>query len=172
MAKKTAQAKRHENQQRRLSNLAAKRREAKQAWRLRHPLDTMALWVGRRQRGGRVTLAIALTAIQITCATVLLFGAIFSLNADQLRRLPIALADLIPASALLLVVLALILYWLSWRFLLGFAQTLLVPKRAAALWLCFSALLVLATIAYVIFIVAQALGPVTPLPAFILFAQR
>jgi hypothetical protein len=172
MAKKTAQAKRHENQQRRLSNLAVKRREAKQAWRLRHPLDTIALWVGRRQRGGRVALAIGLTAIQTTCAAVLLYGLVFSLSAEQLKRLPIALADLVPASVVLLVVLALTLYWLSWRFLLGFAQTLIVPKRTAALWICFSALLVLATVAYVAFIVAQALGPVAPLPAFILFTQR
>jgi hypothetical protein len=114
--------------------------------------DRMATWLGNWPRVLRVLLNLVISAGLTGVVGLGLFDLLYRLPPD---RLPMNTTTLVLIG---LSVLGLVLYWVGWRVLIGFnwEGTAHQPGRAALIWVLFSLVVFIATIAISIASVIEA----------------
>lgn len=163
MSKKTPEARRRENLERR----QAKSAPAPRSLRIRLPrlwprVEAVQTWLARRSRLARVGLAVIVATVMTGAIALLLYGVLFQIPPSQLVFGPINQQNLLTVSVTVLAVVGLIIYWLSWRLLVGFdlGAEPLTPGSAAARWVLLGLAVFLVTFIAGAAALITALGPV------------
>lgn len=163
MSKKTPEQRRRENRARQNVNVATPARE----FRLRLPRlwpreVRVQQWLAGRSRTVRVIVAVVVATVLTGAIALLLYGVLFQIPPAQLVFGPINQQNILTVTVTALAIGGLVIYWVSWRLLVGFdfGAEPLTPGRAAARWVLLGLAVFLITFVAGMAALVNALGPV------------
>jgi hypothetical protein len=161
MTKKSVEARRRRDQERREKKAKKVGPPVPLRVRLVNWLDRLGAWLARRSRFVRILITALIAIILAAAFGLVAFEAVFPTTYEAPTSTQDSITQNFTMTMVALVVVGLVFYWIGWRVLVGFdfGETPLKPGRAAAVWVCFGILTLLG-----IFVVAsigllQAVAP-------------
>lgn len=161
MSKKTPEQRRRDNLQRHQAKAAPPREIQIRLPRLWPRVDSVQSWLAHRSRLVRVVLAVAIATILTGAIALLLYGVLFQVPPSQLALGAINEQNILTVTVTALAVGGLVIYWVSWRLLVGFdfGGEPLTPGRGAARWVLLGLAVLLVTVIAGATALINALGP-------------